>query len=815
MDRIPVNETTPFGELLRRHRLAAGISQESLAERARISASAVGALERGARRAPYRDTVSLLAAALALSHVDCAGLEAAAERARGRRSLPAAEPRATHNLPTRLSSFVGRDAEMHEIDALLTGHRLVTVTGSAGVGKTRTALEVAARRTDRHREVWFVDLSSVADEAFVPSAIASVVAAEFSQEANSVTLLAARLRTRELLLVLDNCEHIVGAAATAAAVILRGCPGIAILATSRERLAIEGERVYRLPSLPVPAAAVSTEEEAFACPALRLFLERAMAIESRLALTPERLKTAGDICRRLEGIPLAIELAASRLPALGFDALNERLREHLDLAGGARDLPDRQRTMLATIAWSFDLLNEAERTLLRRLAIFRGEVGVEAAEEVCSNETLAAPAVSGLLASLVDKSLLTLTPGKERSRYAMLDSVRAFAATRLVAAGELAPMARAHASWLADVAERAAERYPNVSRNQWLLEFGPELDDARGALDWAANAASEADALLGARIVGGLRPLWIATNRRVECSRFAQAALERVDESRHPTIAASVMRAHIASLDGAAIFAAAERAIPMFERIGDSRALMSLHAYVAQEHCQRGAFAEAERWIERAFVLANEERIQHSRQYVHLLRNRSLIRALAGRRDDGLRDSAAAARLAETLGEEDWASQSYLEAFFAFTNGDFRRCAHLLEASADHSVEQSQSPAAALSDLAATRIVLGEIDAAEAAAHESLERARFEQHDVAWRAIQHLAALAALHGNAAAAARLNGFVTSWCERQGRIREDYERASYDTLVRSLADQLPLNAIATFAGQGALLRLEPAAEEALGL
>lgn len=814
-DEKSPNSILLFGELLKRHRVASGVSQECLAERAHISASAIGALERGARRAPYRETVSLLAAALGLCAAEHAELEAAAERARGRPSRARAEPKTTHNLPERLTSFVGRDEEIAEIKALLDRHRLVTVTGSGGVGKTRTAVEVAGQLLgEAGKEVWFVDLSPVGDGAFVVGAIASLLDVPLAQIADPLPSLAAGLKSRNFLLILDNCEHVIEHAAAAAAAILRTCSGIVILATSRERLAIEGESVYRLPSLLVPTKAPATIDEACTFAALRLFIERTTAVESRLVLTAERLGTVAEICQQLEGIPLAIELAATRLPTLGFNALNKRLKEHFVIAGGARDLPRRQQTMLATIAWSFDLLSEQERVLFRRLAIFRGGLTLEAAKDVCADDSLAAHCVPDVLSSLVDKSMVTMTLVDEQGRYVMLESVRAFASTKLAEAGEFARMSRAQIGWLATIADRGDALYPQIPRSRWMAQFGSEIDNARGALEWALNADTDEEALLAGRIVGGLRGLWMSTERRVECRRWAEAALDRVDATRYPHVAARVMRAHIQSVDGSAVLAAAERAIPLFERIGDRRGLISLHAHIGWECGLRGAFDEAEGAVARAFVLAEEEHLKNSRQYVRLLQARCLIRALAGRLDEARIDARDAGELRNTIGHDDPRADLYWEAFFEFTDGNVRRSAELLEACVDHAQAQNVSPVGPLSELAAAYLVLGQVDAAESTAREALVLAHAEQLESAWRAIQHLAAVAALRGDVRSAARLMGFVNVQVQQSGAFRGYYERASYDVLTASLRAQLSTGAFANFTAEGALLDYERAVHTALG-
>ncbi|HTW84456.1 MAG TPA: helix-turn-helix domain-containing protein [Candidatus Sulfotelmatobacter sp.] len=808
-------EAAPFGDLLKRHRVAAGISQESLAERAQVSTAAIGALERGTRRAPYRETVVLLAAALDLSERQRAELEASAQRARrrGTRGNIADQP-ARHNLAARLTSFVGRLDEIAELTALLRKHRLVTVTGSGGVGKTSIAVEVARELHDAgEREAWFVDLSPVLAGAFVAGAIASILDVPLPQLADPLPALAVALRERRLLLVLDNCEHVIGDAAAAASALLRSCPGVVVLATSRERLAIDGEQVYRLPSLPVPAQPVRTSEEACSYAAVRLFVERATAVDARLAFTAERLAMVAQICAQLEGIPLAIELAASRLPSLGFEALNKRLTEQFVIASASRDRPHRQQTIFAAIAWSYDLLGDDERALLRRLAVFCGGATLDAIEDVCAGSALATRSVPDLLTSLVDKSLLNSALAGERCRYVMLESVRAFAGRQSADAGELGAIARAHARWLARVAERGDQRYPDVAPNVWLAEFGPELDNARAALEWTLASDADEDVLLAARIVGGLRRLWISPQRRLECRRWSEAILSRLDLERHALVAGGVMRAYIQSIDGAAILAAADDAAVLFERIRDRRGLISLHAHVAWEYGLRGAFADAERALALAFELASAEGLQHSRHFIHLLETRCLIYGLAGRLAEARADAALASALRDALAAPDVKLEFYWQGFFAFADGDARRAAELLEVCVDAARARGESRAGPLSELAAARLVLGDLDGAESALRESLELAPSERLEGAWRAIQHMATVSALRRQPRIAARLLGFVDAWCEREAGFRGYYERATLAMLADALHAQLSADAQTSLMAAGALLDVERAIDEAL--
>jgi predicted ATPase/DNA-binding XRE family transcriptional regulator len=810
-----------FGELLKQGRLARGLSQETLAERARISASAIGALERGARRAPYRDTVALLAAALELADVDRAELEAAAERARGRQSRTDAEAPGPHTLPTRLTSFLGRDSEMADIEALLESHRLVTITGSGGIGKTRMAVEVAQRLlSDQQNEAWFVDFSPIDEGALVAGTIAATLNIPLTQGADSAGFLATKLKARELLLILDNCEHVIEDAALMAGLILRSCPGIRMIATSRERLAIDGERAYRLPSLPVPENNPQSVAEACSYASFRLFMERATAIEPNLIFDAARLRASAEICRQLEGIPLALELAASRLSTLGMTALTRGLKEHFVLTNVARDVPQRQRTMNATVAWSYDLLSEPECLLFRRLAIFRGGMTLEAAETVCADGQLPAGAIPDTMSLLVEKSLLSARMGDQHGRYYTLESVRAFALKKLGEADEVAPMARALLHWLSAVADRGHDRYSKVSARLWQAEFGAELDNIRPAIDWAISSDSEDDALAGARIVGGLRGLWTSTNRHSECRRWTTALVDRVDQQKFPVIASRLLAAHIQVIHGAAVVTIAEQAIPVFERAGDRLSLISLHAHIAWIQGIRSEFDEAEKAIARAFALAESEGIHHSRRYINLLEMRAAIRARARRTNDARKDLAEAVLLRRVVGEQDVINLNLeWNAYIEFLDGNLAKSAELHEAAVDYyrnHWNHSDNPPDMLNALAGVRLALGDLHRAESAVRESLELAAFEPH-IVWLAIWHLAPIAALRGHHRAAARLFGFAMAAGERERSkpLEDAIQRSSYDILMTSLREQLPPTAIAALQSQGAELDLEHALEEAFEL
>lgn len=427
-----------FGTLLRSYRLAAGLSQEALAERARMSANGIGALERGYRRTPQRETLALLARALALNDPQRQAFEAAAtRRVKPRQRIGSVTvgpwPEPASILPLALTSFVGRQAEVNEIAALVRAHRLVTLTGSGGIGKTQTALQVAAGLSRApNAAVAFVGLAIIDDSSFVAPAIAGALGVQPVPRHPLIETLIAYLNNKTLLLILDNCEHVISDAALIAEMLLLKCPQIRILATGREALTIGGERTYRLPPLT-------------ASDAIALFADRAQAIDPHFTLNDRTAPTVGEICRRLGEIPLAIELAAARVDVLSLNSLAANLDDGLRiLIGGERTALSRQQTMGATIDWSYKLLSAEERRVFERLSVFVGGCTLAAATEVCVTDGVSEAALLDHLASLIKKSLVLTDLETGEPRYWMLEPFRQYAYAKLAERGEQDAVARRH-----------------------------------------------------------------------------------------------------------------------------------------------------------------------------------------------------------------------------------------------------------------------------------------------------------------------------------------------------------------------------------
>jgi predicted ATPase/DNA-binding XRE family transcriptional regulator len=501
------DDTAGFGAVLRRLRIAAALSQDALAERAGLSLRGVSDLERGVRRTPHLATVGMLADALDLGPEDRQALLASARPERP--SDPPEQPAAGFSpLPVPLTSLIGRERELEALVSLLDdgASRLVTLTGAGGSGTTRLAIEVGARLQPSSADgVVFVDLAPVRDADLVAPAIAGALGVRERVGQRLQDTLAGVLAEKEMALVLDNCEQVLGAAPAIAA-LLSAAPRLTVLATSREPLRARGERVFPLLPLPLPDDDLPATEYLARVPAVALFVERAAASQPDFALTAGNTAAVVAICRRLDGLPLAIELAAARARMLPPDAMLARLEQRLPfLTGGARDAPPRQRTMRDAIAWSYDLLNEAEQRLFRRLAVFAGGWTLEAAETVVDHDGALDGRTLECLERLADASLLQRCDDRGGIlRFSMLETVREFA-REIGDVDETRATSWSQVVWCRRLAEKAEPMLFGAAQQAWLEQLDLELANIRAALHWALDAQQECPVLA---IAGALREFW-------------------------------------------------------------------------------------------------------------------------------------------------------------------------------------------------------------------------------------------------------------------------------------------------------------------
>jgi predicted ATPase/class 3 adenylate cyclase len=702
-------------------------------------------------------------------------------------------PELPNNLPAQLSAFIGRDREMSEVRALVESRRLVTVTGAGGSGKTRLALQVAAELLDGSGDgVWLAELAAVSDGDTVPAAICEALGIGEQPGRAVLDSLLDALAFQSVLIVLDNCEHVIGACAKTADAIVRHCPGVHLLVTSREPLGIGGETIYRVPSLSLPdpddPAPVSGD-------AVALLAERAREQGVDLAIDEETLPLMVSVCRRLDGLPLAIELAAARLRLLSLADLRDRLDQRFRLlTGGSRTALARQQTLRATVDWSYSLLNPAEKSLLGLLSVFAESFDLDAVEGVCGGGDIETFDIADLLGSLVDKSLVVAEPVGDAVRYRLLETIRQFAAERLVEAGDeaAAAAAAAHCRYFLALAEAAAPHLSGPGQGGWYARLDADHANLRRAAEHAASDPDGTARVL--RFVVALRGYWLARSRCREALGLLLPALDRPDASADPSLfgAALVTVTCIApQVDIAPAWQYGGQAVELARQLGDDRLLTDAIGMLSAMHFFAG---EPDRGLR-----LGREAVDRARQLGDdvLLGRNLMICLLSG---DLIEPARYAPLLAEAIActerSGDQLLRSYLHnnaAVHALRVGDVPAArVHLDQAGQAARATGQENPAAA-ANLGWVQREEGNQDRARSAFEASLRigRRSGEQPVIAC-AILGLACLAADLGNWDRSALLHGVAQAFLDRSGEPWQDlearYRLRNLDQVRAHLGDEL---------------------------
>jgi predicted ATPase/DNA-binding winged helix-turn-helix (wHTH) protein len=711
------------------------------------------------------------------------------------------------NLPRRLAAVIGRASELAELQEGIRRNRLVTLVGPGGIGKTRLAIELGWLLAGFFSDgVWLVDLAPLTDPAVVTSATATVLGAALRDAESPVEVIAAAIGKRTQLLIFDNCEHLIAAAAELIEALLERAPGLSVLATSQENLHASGEQIYRLNPLALPPSGApdprSSVSEIADFGAIALFVERARAADRRFALDAGNAAGVAEICRRLDGIPLALEMAAARLPLLGIEGLLARLDERLRmLTTGPHTVEARHRTLRNMVDWSHGLLDPADQKVFRRLAVFSGSFSLDAAIAVAGEKADDWDIIDAL-GRLIDKSLVTAEAG-EQPRYRLLETLRLYAMQELGRNGESEAVAERHARYFTELFARSDALWESAAEAQWLKIYRPEIDNARAALDWAL--ADPERAQVAVTLAGTATLLWQTLALFAEGRRYVDRVLPLVDGETPAAAEARLLRSAGGlwyNSDRLRALAQHERSAALYRQIGDQLNLATVLSSIGSLYASLGRNAEAKAALREAEgILSSSDR---KRSLFNVMNNLGTLAGFMNEVGEARDSFARALELARSV--KDVSRESYI--LMNLAEIDF------VQGSVDHAVERAREAVSGwrstyrrsflvlgLISLGSYLILRGDLAEGRSVAEEALSAASEEGGFVVRVCLQQWALLGALGGRYGEAAQLLGFVDAGYAASGDVRQPNAQEIHGRLLRLLAAELPSADIHAHAARGA--------------
>jgi predicted ATPase/DNA-binding winged helix-turn-helix (wHTH) protein len=707
---------------------------------------------------------------------------------------PYATPHERHGMPVDTSSFIGREQELSDVAARIAVRGLVTIVGAGGVGKTRMALKAAAAQADNFADgIMLLELAPLTEPGRVAEALCRKLGVPMLMDRSPTDAAVSVLRGRKMLLVLDNAEHLLAAIAALVEPILRHCPGVRMLVTSREALGVAGEVTYPLPSLSVPPTSRTlTAADALRSEAVQLFADRAADALGSYTLSDQDAPAVATICRRLDGMPLAMELVAARLRMLNPVEIAARLENVFRLLNvGSRTALPRHQTLFATIDWSFSLLSSAEQIVLRRLSVFVDGCTLDGAMAVCTCDIIGTDSVFDLLTKLVGKSLVIAETSGPATRYRMLETTRQYAAEKLAAAHETGRRQRM-AEYLLELFSLAEMEWPTTSTDHWVAAYGVEAENFRAAVDWAFAAG---DTALGFDLVACAGALADEKSLQGDLRRWTDAALPHLSPATGLRTAASVLYLHTALEKRQGAQAAPPeraRAIAMFRQANDPVGLSRALRQTAMARAMPGPLdADILAMAEEAVALLRH--LAPHKDLATALAHLGSVHFIAGDRDVARRLNEAALAMRRGLGDSTGMLASSVNlAEILFLEGDVAGALrHAAEAEAEARRRNALATLALiLSNMAGYRLHDDDQAGGMRAAVEALRHSRAIGQDyLAVMSLEHIALALAMGGALDTAAGLLGFTDAHYGASGQTREPLEQTGHDRLQAILRARLP--------------------------